>query len=392
MRRHPRAELDDQNREHQHRRRCRTPSAARGTPAAAIRTARRFRRCSRPAASASAARVRISATALPRSRPSRRPLTQRHAAQVLAQQLRLAVRRASGAPRATPASSSPSPRADQRLRQPRRIEPERVRQAHAHRHAAIEQPQIGGTSPSHAAASCVAHLSTVSPSARRWRPDRSSHVTSGLPRCMPTTSTTPSIFSSISSTGSASVSSTLGVVAEDLHLDRRRAALEVAEHVLQQLDELDLGQRRRLLQLRPHVGDDLLRRSRSRSPRGFSRTRMSPVFCAVANSPSSDPVRREYAATSGVVGDHLLHRADLAVGLAQRAAGRRQVVDDEAAFVGRRQKSGADRRRTGRRSPPASDQRPRDRDDRTRDHHVEPARCRRAPSTSCVRSSARRVG
>jgi hypothetical protein len=27
---------------------------------------------------------------------------------------------------------------------------------------------------------------------------------------------------------------------------------------------------------------------------------MSPVFWAVANSPSSDPVRREYDATSGV--------------------------------------------------------------------------------------------
>ena len=27
---------------------------------------------------------------------------------------------------------------------------------------------------------------------------------------------------------------------------------------------------------------------------------MSPVFCAVANRPSSDPVRREYDATSGV--------------------------------------------------------------------------------------------
>jgi hypothetical protein len=34
--------------------------------------------------------------------------------------------------------------------------------------------------------------------------------------------------------------------------------------------------------------------------RGFSRTRMSPEFCAVANSPSSEPVRREYDATSGV--------------------------------------------------------------------------------------------
>ena len=32
---------------------------------------------------------------------------------------------------------------------------------------------------------------------------------------------------------------------------------------------------------------------RSRSARGFRRTRMSPVFCAVAKRPSSDPVRLE---------------------------------------------------------------------------------------------------
>ena len=39
----------------------------------------------------------------------------------------------------------------------------------------------------------------------------------------------------------------------------------------------------------------------------------------------------------------LLERADLSIGFGQRASRRRQIVDDEAAFVGRRQKSGADR-------------------------------------------------
>ena len=37
-----------------------------------------------------------------------------------------------------------------------------------------------------------------------------------------------------------------------------------------------------------------------RLPAGFSRTRMSPLVCCVANNPSSDPVRRVNAATSGV--------------------------------------------------------------------------------------------
>ncbi len=39
---------------------------------------------------------------------------------------------------------------------------------------------------------------------------------------------------------------------------------------------------------------------RSRSPRGLSRTRMSPVFCWVANRPSSDPVRRRTRDFGGV--------------------------------------------------------------------------------------------
>ena len=39
---------------------------------------------------------------------------------------------------------------------------------------------------------------------------------------------------------------TIGIVAEDLHLDRFGIAFEIAEHVLQQLHELDLDERRGL--------------------------------------------------------------------------------------------------------------------------------------------------
>ena len=38
----------------------------------------------------------------------------------------------------------------------------------------------------------------------------------------------------------------LGIVAEDLHFDRLGVAFEVAQHVLQQLHELDVDERRRL--------------------------------------------------------------------------------------------------------------------------------------------------
>ena len=53
-------------------------------------------------------------------------------------------------------------------------------------------------------------------------------------------------------------------------------------------------------QLVAQIVDDLVG-ERRRLPRGLSRTRMSPLFCCVANRPSSDPVRRVNAAMSGVL-------------------------------------------------------------------------------------------
>src|SRR4029078_5371996 len=51
------------------------------------------------------------------------------------------------------------------------------------------------------------------------------------------------------------------IVAEYLDFNRRRRTLEIAEHVLQQLGELDFSERRRFDQLGAHRGDDLFRRS-----------------------------------------------------------------------------------------------------------------------------------
>ena len=82
------------------------------------------------------------------------------------------------------------------------------------------------------------------------------------------------------------------IVAEDLDFDRVGIAFEIAEHVLQQLDELDLGVRHRLRQLVAQVVDDLVGAIESRSPRGLRRTSTSPLFICVANMPSSEPVRR----------------------------------------------------------------------------------------------------
>ena len=62
-------------------------------------------------------------------------------------------------------------------------------------------------------------------------------------------STTPSTLPSISSILLAELGQHLRVVAEDLHFDRRRVAFEVAEHVLEQLHELDVEPGRRVVQL-----------------------------------------------------------------------------------------------------------------------------------------------
>ena len=73
--------------------------------------------------------------------------------------------------------------------------------------------------------------------------------------------------SSIASTGSASSASRSGIVAEDLDLDRLGVALEIAEHVLQQLHELDVDERRRLVEAFAQVADDRLGRSLARATR-----------------------------------------------------------------------------------------------------------------------------
>jgi hypothetical protein len=46
------------------------------------------------------------------------------------------------------------------------------------------------------------------------------------------------------------------IVAEDLHFDRLGVALEIAEHILQELDELDVDERDGLVQLVAHLADD----------------------------------------------------------------------------------------------------------------------------------------
>ena len=66
---------------------------------------------------------------------------------------------------------------------------------------------------------------------------------------------------------------------------------------------------------------------------------MSPLFCWVANSPSSEPVRRVKAAISGVCCNTRFDRFQQGVAFLERASRGRQVIDHEPAFVCFRQKS-----------------------------------------------------
>ena len=100
---------------------------------------------------------------------------------------------------------------------------------------------------------------------------------------------------------------------------------------------------------------------------------MSPLFCAVAKRPSSEPVRREYAATSGVSATTRSISTHLAIGVCQGAALGRQVVEDEAAFVRRGKEAGADTREQNDASEPARRAPSQPRSAGRRDHHAEHA-------------------
>ena len=267
--------------------------AARGTPAAATRTGRRPRRCSRPATAGLEPRA-ISATALPRSRSSSRAGHERHLAQVLAQQLGLAV----GARRVGERRDRHEPPSAADGQPARRAGSKRSgRSGRAPARERSSSRRSVATTPSQAAESWPATCSTVSPT----RPAASGstcqvdlrvaalhadHVDHARRLRQPRLDAPASSASSAGS--SPKILTSMG-----------SGALEVAEHVLQELDELDLVPGQRPRQAGAQVRHDLVGRAIA-SPRGLRRTRMSPLFCCGGEQTESEPVRRENAATSGV--------------------------------------------------------------------------------------------
>ena len=250
-------ELRHQHREDQRARRSRAPASSSGTRPAGSRRARRCGRSSRPARGRREAPPATSRTPLPRSRPSSRAVTG------------TICLRSSRKSCVSPCASSivdgrreghdlARGRGQRELADPVEVEaPARRGTAPARRSGG----RRGGTRwpPGRAGPPRAA-----SPPASTVKPTRAARVgsmrtsTSGLPRWGTTRSTRPGIFFRRSAVRAASCRELGEVVAEDLDLDRLRVPLEVAQHVLQELDELDRHARHLLREHRALLLDDLL--------------------------------------------------------------------------------------------------------------------------------------
>ena len=91
--------------------------------------------------------------------------------------------------------------------------------------------------------------------------------------------------------------SRLGIFGEHHDLDGLRIAGQVADHILQDLVEIDVEGRFGLLDLGPHLAHDFLD---APAALFLQCTEKSPVFASVtAARPSCSPVRREVLSTSG---------------------------------------------------------------------------------------------
>ena len=155
------------------------------------------------------------------------------------------------------------------------------------------------------------------------------------------TSATPLIFLILSATLGAHSFSSVGIGGEQLDLDRLGRTGQVADHVLQHLDEFDVELRILLVDLRAHFGNDLV-----------------DAAVAIALQPHGEVagVRfgdgREAELQSGAARSalhfrrrcqNLLDAQQHLVGVGQRRSGGHQVIENESAFVHLRKQVAAQR-------------------------------------------------
>src|SRR5262249_39995845 len=128
----------------------------------------------------------------------------------------------------------------------------------------------------------------------------------------------------------------VAVRTENLDLYRLRRALQVAQHVLEDLDELDVHARDLLGDLLAQVGDNLVHAALALRP-GLQ---LDEDVALVLLSGEETQLGAGAAGEGRLLwkrGDLALNLVDQGVGLAERCPRWREVIDDEAAFIHLRQ-------------------------------------------------------
>jgi hypothetical protein len=292
-------ELDHEHHQHQRGGDARAPAAARGRPGAATSYCPpTSARCSRPGSLTPARRLDLLDRAA-EVRPLQAGGDGGHLAQVLALQI--------GSSRWPSVGEAANGRhlavraAHRRLGQAGGIQ-RRVGIAHAHGMVRSSRRSSVATSPSQAACSCCETCSMVRPRAARWPMGSMVQVTSGVPLSTPPRRRVPFTFSTSGSISSPRAARPLGVVAEDLTSIRDWAGPRGPRSCPgRAAARLDLQPRRPASwDFRAQISSMTSSALRLRCPRGLQPDEDVPLLGWVRRGPSSDPVRREKEATSGV--------------------------------------------------------------------------------------------
>src|SRR5207249_3063033 len=122
------------------------------------------------------------------------------------------------------------------------------------------------------------------------------------------------------------------VIAEYLHLDWRRRAFEVADHVLKELNELDFELGRLGRELLAEVGDNGVGVS-TLAPRLQTDEDVAFGLLRRKQPELRSRAPRERRNVRGFLED-LLDALQDAIRLFERGARRRPVIDDESSFIG----------------------------------------------------------
>ena len=132
----------------------------------------------------------------------------------------------------------------------------------------------------------------------------------------------------------------VSIAAEDFHFHRLGRAFHIAQHVLKDLDELNLHSRNALGDVRPQIAHHLFDASPP-LPLGFELHQDVALVLLRREESQLRPGAPRERRLFRLLVDFRLHLPNECVGFAQRSSRRGQVIDHEAALIHLRQKSGA---------------------------------------------------